>query len=109
MELHRQKDEGGENDETSSKKMELDSGSSTGDVNNVESRDKLMLRCSNNFDGDVKNAERRNLTMLSCSSCAALFRQRGSLNRHVKTVHHKKREFQCGNCGKAFGRLAHLR
>ena len=59
--------------------------------------------------GRSSDRHRNSDRQLTCACCEAVFRQRGTLNRHVKTVHDKTREFTCGECGKAFGRMTHLR
>lgn len=41
------------------------------------------------------------LRQYSCDACAATFKQRGALNRHVRSVHVQVR-YPCAICGKKF-------
>ena len=38
-----------------------------------------------------------------CEHCGDTFGSAGHLNRHIKTVHDKRRDHKCPHCGDAFG------
>ena len=43
----------------------------------------------------------------ACPHCARTFGQQGTRNRHVRTVHKKRRDFGCPHCAAAFGQASH--
>eukprot|EP00186_Timspurckia_oligopyrenoides_P005046 CAMPEP_0182441520 /NCGR_PEP_ID=MMETSP1172-20130603/497_1 /TAXON_ID=708627 /ORGANISM="Timspurckia oligopyrenoides, Strain CCMP3278" /LENGTH=268 /DNA_ID=CAMNT_0024635863 /DNA_START=394 /DNA_END=1200 /DNA_ORIENTATION=- len=45
---------------------------------------------------------------ISCQFCAKSFGQSGDLNIHIRTVHEKQRPFKCESCGAAFGRRSQM-
>ena len=39
---------------------------------------------------------------LACKTCGKVFKTKGCLNRHIKTVHLRQKNFKCDTCGEAF-------
>ena len=44
----------------------------------------------------------------SCQTCGKAFKQKQSLEKHVKAVHDDVRDFKCERCGKAFHSKSNL-
>ena len=44
----------------------------------------------------------------ACPQCAAAFGTAGSLTRHVRVVHEKRKDHACPQCAAAFGTAGHL-
>ena len=44
----------------------------------------------------------------TCEYCDKEFGQRGTMNRHINTLHLKTKDFKCGQCEKEFGQKRHL-
>ena len=53
------------------------------------------------FEGN-QNRQNKSSPVLECSICDANFTQRGKLNRHISTVHEKKKPFKCSICDCSF-------
>ena len=43
-----------------------------------------------------------------CITCSKIFSTKSNLNRHIKIVHLKERNFSCDQCNKSFGLSQHL-
>ena len=49
-----------------------------------------------------QNRQNKSSPVFECSICDANFKQRGKLNRHISTVHEKKKPFKCSICDYSF-------
>ena len=49
------------------------------------------------------------MTEFNCEICDKTFGEKGHLNRHINTVHLKKRNFKCDQCDKTFGQKNDLK
>ena len=49
-----------------------------------------------------------NSNTFQCNMCHLKFRDRGTLNRHVKCVHNKIKDYKCEKCDRAFSRKGNL-
>lgn len=46
---------------------------------------------------------------IDCSKCTKKFRDKSTLNKHIKAVHEQMKPFSCVTCGKKFKRRNHLK
>jgi len=49
------------------------------------------------------------MTQFNCDHCDKTFGQKGTLNRHINTVHLKQKNFKCEQCEYTCGQKDHLK